>query len=50
MQSGDYGMDIELTESELLELFKCLPSVQVFEISMLHIKVIPNIVAVLFIT
>ncbi|KAL4579004.1 hypothetical protein LXL04_015139 [Taraxacum kok-saghyz] len=36
--SGDYGMDIELTESELLELFKCLPSVQVFEISMLHIK------------
>ncbi|CAH1416829.1 unnamed protein product [Lactuca virosa] len=29
---------IELNESELVELFKCLPSVQVLEISQLYIK------------
>ena len=45
MQGGDEERYIELTESELVELFKSLPSVRVLKISMLHIKVRPNIVA-----
>ena len=38
-----YNPDIELNESEWVELLKCLQSVQVLELSPLLIDVIPNL-------
>ncbi|XP_023748227.1 F-box/FBD/LRR-repeat protein At1g13570-like [Lactuca sativa] len=34
----DYWIDMEITEYEFVELFKCLPSIQVLEFSRLYIK------------
>lgn len=44
MQARGYYTNTKLSECEFVELFKCLPSIQVLRISQLYIEVILNLI------